>query len=200
MKILIINKSRLSGVGNKIRNSIVDILERGNIVDCINLQTINIIECTNCGGCAIKNKCVNHHNIHDDYMRVLNKINEADLIINIMPMYNAQPPAEFKALVDRGQLVYHSKYTHGNSLINRNKDRKGINIITCGSSVRKQDDDLMLACMRHFDRNYNVKNTDNNFIYDIDTLTEDVLTKKINILVNNIMKYFEKRLNKQNIK
>lgn len=187
MKILIINKSRLSGVGNKIRNLIVDVLEDDNIIDCINLQTTNIIECANCGGCSIRNKCnIGGSNKYDDYMRILNRINEVDLIINLMPMYNAQPPAEFKALVDRGQLVYHSKYTHNNSLIDRNKERKGINIITCGSSGRRQDDELMLACMRHFDRNYNVKNIDSHFIYDIDTLNENELTKRINKLIKQI--------------
>lgn len=192
MKILIINKSRLNGVGNKIRNSIIDVLEDDKFVDCINLQTTNIMECTNCGGCSLRNRCVSHYSKYDDYMRILNKINEADLIINIIPMYNAQPPAEFKALVDRGQLVYHSKYTHNNSWIDRNKDRKSINIITCGSSGRIQDDDLMLACMRHFDRNYNVKNIGSHFIYDIDTLTEDELTERIDKLFDNIMEYFKK--------
>lgn len=165
MKILILNSNRIGGVGYGIEQILIKNLKENHIVNYVNLKYWNIEECLNCGKCS---KCLGGCVHNDDYFSVLQYINEADLIINIVPMYNAQPPANFKTLVDRGQMVFHSKYTHNNSLINRDKNRKEIRIITCGSKFNEKDYKLMNDCMNHFNRNYNCENICDLCVHNLD--------------------------------
>lgn len=141
------------------------------IVKSYNIKSLNLKSCLNCDYCdANYGSCV--HN--DAYKEVLDDINLANLIINIVPMYNAQPPSEFKTLVDRAQMVYKTKYKHQASIIDREACREELRVIVTGREHNKSDFDLMNRCMNQFNRNYNTKlvrtieinNTDDDYDYD----------------------------------
>lgn len=113
--------------------------------------------CIDCGYCKKHRGCM----LRDDIKFMYKYFDDADYIILASPIYFGGTPSKLKALIDRFQAVYHSKYTIGDSLIDKNKKRLGINILLGGEEYRE---DLFFAMkneLSYFYRSVNTQIFDN---------------------------------------
>lgn len=85
-------------------------------------------------GCIDCNYCTKHKGcmLRDDIKYMYRYFDEADIVILGSPIYFGGTPSKLKALVDRTQAIYHSKYTLKDSMIDRNKKRYAFNILAGG--------------------------------------------------------------------
>ena len=103
MNILIINGSPRK---NGLISQMIDIMReeamsRGNIVQTVFANDLNIKPCIGCMACRTKGKCVLDE---DGSQRVLKMMQEADAIIMGAPCYWGNIPGQMKLLFDR--IVY----------------------------------------------------------------------------------------------
>lgn len=95
-----------------------------NIVDCYKR---NVYPCIDCGYCKIHNSCkFNDMDDIDTYLR------ESDLLIFASPIYNFSFPAPLKAMLDRMQRYFCSRFDL-NIIPPIKKKKKAIILLTCGS-------------------------------------------------------------------
>lgn len=85
-------------------------------------------------GCIDCNYCTKHRGcmLRDDIKYMYRYFDEADFVILGTPIYFGGTPSKLKALIDRTQAIYHSKYTLKDSLIDRDKKRFALNILAGG--------------------------------------------------------------------
>jgi len=90
-----------------------------SIIKLINIYDLNIKYCDDCGKCARSKGC----KYTDDMTGMYELFNEYDNLIVFSPVYFNSVPAPFKAMVDRLQAVYNSKYKLNDSMIKNYKER-----------------------------------------------------------------------------
>lgn len=85
-------------------------------------------------GCIDCNYCMKHRGcmLRDDIKYMYRYFDEADFVILGTPIYFGGSPSKLKALIDRTQAIYHSKYTLHDSLIDRSKERRALTILAGG--------------------------------------------------------------------
>ncbi len=92
---------------------------------------MDIKACKGCFSCSQTAICV-----FEDDMRPLiqgGKFDESDVIILATPIFFNGLPSHVKKLIDRCQPIYASKYDLGNSIIDREKERKALLIACAGA-------------------------------------------------------------------
>ena len=92
------------------------------------LKRLTYKGCIDCGYCSKHRGCM----LRDDIKWMYRYFDEADYVITAAPIYFGGTPSKFKALIDRMQAVFHSKYTLMDPLIRREKNRYAINILIGG--------------------------------------------------------------------
>lgn len=105
------------------------------------LKKLTYKGCIDCGFCKKHKRCM----LKDDIKFMYRYFDEADYILLGSPIYFGGTPSKLKALIDRCQAIYHSKYTLRDSMIDTSKKRKAFNILMGGEMLR---DDLFFA-MKH---------------------------------------------------
>lgn len=105
------------------------------------LKKLTYKGCIDCGFCKKHKRCM----LKDDIKFMYRYFDEADYILLGSPIYFGGTPSKLKALIDRCQAIYHSKYTLKDSMIDVNKKRKALNILMGGEVLRE---DLFFA-MKH---------------------------------------------------
>lgn len=105
------------------------------------LKKLTYKGCIDCGFCKKHKRCM----LKDDIKFMYRYFDEADYILLASPLYFGGAPSKLKALIDRCQAIYHSKYTLFDSMIDTTKKRKAFNILMGGEKYR---DDLFFA-MKH---------------------------------------------------
>lgn len=108
----------------------------------IYLREKNISPCTACGLCEIKKSC----SIKDDMGEIYKHIENADIIIFASPVYFGNVSAYAKAVIDRCQMYWSSKYVLKDSIIDSRKKRIGVAIACGGNSYKGQFDGLKMTC------------------------------------------------------
>ncbi|OHD11134.1 MAG: hypothetical protein A2Y41_01700 [Spirochaetes bacterium GWB1_36_13] len=88
---------------NGISRFILSILDRQEDSEIIFPYELNIQACTGCEACFAKKNCI----LNDDMTKVYKKIEAADTITVISPIYFFGFPAPLKALIDRTQVYWH---------------------------------------------------------------------------------------------
>ena len=103
MKILIINGSpKKKGLISQMLDIMrVEVENRGDSVEMVYTNDLNVKPCIGCMACRAKNKCVLGE---DDSQRMIAKLQEADAIIMGAPCYWGNIPGQMKLLFDR--MVY----------------------------------------------------------------------------------------------
>lgn len=96
-------------------------------IEKIVLSELKIRPCDDCGGCGEKGTCV----IEDDMAKVRPEIEQADGIIIASPIYFASVTAQLKAMIDRYQDAWISRYILKRVPFNR-KARKGAFLCVSG--------------------------------------------------------------------
>lgn len=137
-KMLIINASpRNNGICEQLTDRLIKSFTQYILlskIKVLNVYDLDIRYCTNCDYCAKYKGCIHD----DDMVKVYKYLNESDSIFVISPIYFNSIPAPFKALIDRLQAVYNSKYVLNDSMIDRNKKRN-INIYLVGGQKYTED-------------------------------------------------------------
>ena len=104
----------------------------------INLKVIypyemQINPCINCKKCQKEKNCTFNDDMNDLYL----EFDETDIILVSTPVFFNGVPAQFKAMIDRCQLIWSSKYILEDSIIDRDKKRIGYLLATGGAPEYK---------------------------------------------------------------
>lgn len=75
----------------------------------IYLHGLNLSPCRGCGGCEKTGMCV----IKDDMIELYNKVDQADVLFLVTPVYFYGPTAQIKTFIDRCQARWSRKYLLG---------------------------------------------------------------------------------------
>lgn len=146
----------------------------------INVSTLNISPCSDCGYCLKHGRC----KINDDMSFILQKINDADIIFVSSPLYFNSVSAQLKMVIDRCQVLWASKQIRSTPIINPNKARTGYFLCTAGS--QKPDftgaklvmDLFFKAISSSFDDSILIDNTDEvplNKRHDLSDIIESII-------------------------
>ena len=129
-KAVVINASpRKNGNSSHITDYIMERLEGNAEITYLNLREMEFTGCIDCGYCQRNRGCVIRDDLHDMYRT----FDESDIVITITPIYFDGTPWKLKAMIDRMQAIYNSKYVLEDSLIDRSKPRSGFAVCPGGA-------------------------------------------------------------------
>ena len=134
MKVLGISASPRRGGNTEILldRALEGAASRGAATEKVILNELRYKPCQECGGCSSTGVCV----IHDDMRLIYAKLSNADAIIVSSPIFFGTISAQLKAMIDRHQCSWISKYVLKKCSLSR-KMRKGAFLCVGGSGVRK---------------------------------------------------------------
>lgn len=137
--LILFGSPRNNGYTKKVLDMVIQNYKDEYCFEYINSHGQDIKPCIACGYCQISGVCC-----FNDFQPIDTCIQNADLIIVATPVYNLSVPAPLKAILDRMQVYFESKFKLG--IKNPIKKRKsGILVVTSGSKnyeginiIRKQ--------------------------------------------------------------
>jgi len=149
---------------------ILDVIEKGlkenNVVTGrVEVSSHEIHPCIHCRECERQKGCV----VQDDMTWTYEQLNRSDIIVVSCPIYFNGVSAQFKALVDRCQAIWASKYVLGDSMIDRQKERGGLFICTGGQPEGKSNFNGAVMVADMFFRVINVNKWDKLLISNVDS-------------------------------
>lgn len=97
-------------------------------IELLNLNSMNIKPCQDCGGCDKTGRCV----INDDMVGVYKAIREADRIILASPIFFFGLSAQSKIMIDRCQAFWCEKYLLKKAIPSGECGRKGLLLLVGG--------------------------------------------------------------------
>jgi multimeric flavodoxin WrbA len=100
---------------------------RGASVEKVVLNSIDIKPCQDCGGCSKSGKC----KFHDGMASVYDKFEKMDAVIIATPIFFGSVTAQLKAMIDRFQCAWISKYVLKNKPAYKG-NRKGLFLCAAG--------------------------------------------------------------------
>ncbi len=108
MKMLVVLGSpRKGGNGEALARKVaIAVEERGNTVEYIRLNDLNLRPCQGCGGCDKTGICV----VKDDMTPIFQAVDEADRILLVSPVYFYGLSAQCKIFGDRFQARWARRY------------------------------------------------------------------------------------------
>jgi len=107
----------------------------GARTELLSLSKYNFSSCRACEGCSRDGNCV----IHDDMQEIYFKLLAADRLILAAPIFSMGICAQAKALVDRTQRFWATKFVLQREVVpnlHSRPERKGIFVSTAGSDVQ----------------------------------------------------------------
>lgn len=124
MKTIIVGGSTRVGANSDVIGEYAQELskEKGNDVELINIRDLDVAYCQACNNCKETGSC----KIKDDAVDFISKVQDADNVILIYPIYFGAIPGLVKTLIDR----FYSVFTH--DMVIEGKKRLGI-VQTLGS-------------------------------------------------------------------
>ena len=102
--------------------------------------------CMGCGGCEKTGMCV----IKDDMIELYEKIDSADLLFLVTPVYFYGPSAQLKIFIDRCQARWSRKYLL-KERVRQSDNRKGYLLATAATKGPKVFDACILVAKSYFD-------------------------------------------------
>ncbi len=117
----------------------------------MDLKKLTYKGCIDCGYCSKHRGCM----LRDDIKYMYRYFDEADHILLATPVYFGGAPSKLKALIDRMQAVYHSKYTLNDPLIDRNKKRSALQILSGGEPYSERQFGAIRYELDYFYRSVN---------------------------------------------
>ena len=118
---------RKNGYTAKLLGSLLREFPKGTNFDIVNVYELNPVPCNACGYCKAGNGCTKK-----DLEDFFKKFETTDIIIFATPIYFMGVPAPMKALIDRFQRYYESRFRR-NIKTPIEKRRKAILMVTSGS-------------------------------------------------------------------
>ena len=121
--LVILGSPRINMNTDTLLNEVIKGLQSQNVeVEKIMLGQLKFDPCIACDVCAETGHCYKKDDMTDMY----EKFDKSDIIVVGSPMYFNSVTAVTKAMVDRCQSFWSSKYKLNQSSIDRNRKRKGI--------------------------------------------------------------------------
>lgn len=130
----------------------------------LNANDLNITPCTACDACSKRLGCIQKDGMAD----LIHSFNEANIILMTSPMYFNSITAQLKALIDRNQVVWSSKYALKHSLIDRHRRRIGYMICTAGAPEHPYGLDGVIPILDLFFKSINADYYGNFFVNNVD--------------------------------
>ena len=141
------------------------------------IRDLDISHCIGCNYCEKTGKCF----MNDDMDMLYKDFDETDAVVIASPMFFNSLTSYTKAMIDRCQIFWSSKYVLKKSSIDRNKKRFGFFLSVCGAEEKHANFQPSKAVIEYWFRAINteyrgdifVANTDN-----IKTWQDEVLMEK----------------------
>ena len=148
MKMLVVLGSpRKMGNGETLARKVAEAMElAGSTVEYIRLNDLNIRPCQGCGGCDKTGNCV----IKDDMREIFQRVDEADRILLVSPVYFYGLSAQSKIFGDRFQSRWARKYNQ-KERFREGEGRKGYLLSTAATKGSKIFDCSILTTRYIFD-------------------------------------------------
>lgn len=121
----------------------------GARTELVTLNSFSFSPCLACDGCFKEGKCV----VQDDMQLIYEKLLSADRIILAAPIFSMGMCAQAKAMVDRTQRFWSTKYVLSRDVIidkENRPSRKGIFISTAGSNHKNVFDGALQVAKYFF--------------------------------------------------
>jgi len=135
-------------------------------VDFVSVHNLKVSPCVACDRCTRIKGCV----FQDDMTHLYKAFNDSHIILFASPLYFNSVSAQAKAIIDRCQAIFSSKYVLKDPMIDRNRKRIGLFISTAGVDI-KDDPELFkgtLPVMDLFFRSINTEYVGNLFVGNVD--------------------------------
>jgi len=97
-------------------------------IERVYLRDLNILPCTDCGGCDRTGVCI----LGDDMVGLYDKLLRYGRIVMAFPVFFLGPPSIVKAFIDRVQALWVKKYVLGAGQ-DADGSRKGFLLSVCGN-------------------------------------------------------------------
>ncbi|KAB3532745.1 flavodoxin family protein [Alkaliphilus pronyensis] len=133
-------------------------------VEKIYAAEVKALPCIACDACTKKLGCI----LKDSTNEIYEKYNNSDIIIVTSPLYFNSVSAQLKALIDRNQAIWSSKYALNNSMIDRDKKRLGFVICTAGAKEQPYGLSAITPIMDLFFKSINTEYIGNYFVSNLD--------------------------------
>ncbi len=149
MKVLIVLGSpRKKGNSETLTQTVLSGIEEKKdcTVESLYLHGLKISPCRGCGGCDKTGICV----VKDEMTELYEKVDEADIIFLVTPVYFYGPSAQLKTFIDRCQACWSRKYLL-NKPYRKEDNRKGYLIATAATKGAKVFDACLLIAKSYFD-------------------------------------------------
>ncbi len=146
--LVILGSPRKNGNSEMLAKAVVAELERQQpqAVEYIRLSKLKIEPCRSCGGCAKTSECV----IKDDMVALYEKVDAADRLFLVTPIYFYGPSAQCKTFIDRFQARWSRKYLL-QTPFREDEDRRGYLLATAATKGEKVFDASLLIARCFFD-------------------------------------------------
>ncbi len=146
--LVILGSPRKKGNSEILARTVVAELEKepANSVEYLHLSKMKIAPCMGCGGCNKTSECV----IKDDMGELYQKVDAADRIFLVTPIYFYGPSAQSKTFIDRFQARWSRKYLL-ETPFREGEDRKGYLLATAATKGEKVFDGSLLVAKCFFD-------------------------------------------------
>jgi len=148
MKMLVVLGSpRKGGNGETLTRKAAEAIEQnGGTVEYIRLNDLNLRPCQGCGGCDKSGICV----IKDDMTEIFQKVDEADRILLVSPVYFYGLSAQCKIFGDRFQARWARRYNL-KERFREGEGRKGYLLSTAATKGSKIFDCSILTARYIYD-------------------------------------------------
>jgi multimeric flavodoxin WrbA len=146
--LVILGSPRRKGNSETLARTVVQELEQQqtNTIEYIHLNKLKISPCQSCGGCEKTSVCV----IRDDMDILYEKVDAADRLLLVSPVYFYGPSAQSKTFIDRFQARWSRKYLLEKPF-REGEDRKGYLLATAATKGEKVFDSSLLIAKSFFD-------------------------------------------------
>ncbi len=128
------------------------------------VSDLAIAPCLACDACTRRSGCVQKDGMENLYR----SFDGADIILITSPMYFNSISGQLKAIIDRNQAIWSSKYVLKQSLVDKSKPRVGYVIITAGAEEHPYELQAVTPIMDLFFKSINTEYMDNYFVNGVD--------------------------------
>lgn len=146
--LVILGSPRKKGNSETLAQTVLDgVQEKKNCtVEYVYLHGLKLSPCLGCGGCEKTGNCV----VKDDMTELYEKVDQADILFLVTPIYFYGPSAQIKTFIDRFQARWSRKYLLNQSL-RADENRKGYLIATAATKGPKVFESSVLIAKSYFD-------------------------------------------------
>ncbi|SDP32941.1 flavodoxin family protein [Desulforhopalus singaporensis] len=145
--LMVLGSPRKDGNGEVIARIMAEVLEKGGwTVDYVRLNSLKLRPCQGCGGCDKTGVCV----VKDDMGPIYEKVDEADRVMMVSPVYFYSLSAQCKIFGDRMQARWARRYLL-KERFRQNDQRKGYLLSTAATRGKKIFDCSILTARYIFD-------------------------------------------------